>query len=78
MNADRRKRLDRIKEVIEQAKADLDEVRDEERDAFDNMPEGLQASDMGNSIEEAADALDEASDDLDSVLASIGTARGDG
>lgn len=54
MNAARRKtirgiieKLEAIKADIEEAKEAVDDVAAEEREAFDNMPEGAQASDRG-------------------------------
>lgn len=38
-------------------RAELD--RDEEQEAFDNMPEGLQQADRGAKMEEAVSAMDE-------------------
>lgn len=53
---------DEMKTKIEAALANLESVTTdlavEERDKFDNMPEGLQASDTGQQIEEAADTLE--------------------
>lgn len=51
---------DEIKEAIEQ-------VRDEEQDYYDNMPEGLQGSDRGYAAEEAVGQLDEAASMLDDL-----------
>lgn len=86
MNKDQRKRLDEAlklldeaNELIGQAQGIVEEVAGDERDKFDNMPEGLQASERGQAIEAAADALDEAVsgfDDLglDDIIANINTA----
>lgn len=47
------------------------EISEEEREKFDNMPEGLQASPTGEAIEDAADALEYAewpqTDDYDAT-----------
>ena len=47
MNKQRRKRIQEALEIIEEAKAILEEVQEEEQEAFDNMPEGLQSSERG-------------------------------
>lgn len=47
MNADRRKRLSEIFVKIEQIKGEVEDIRDEEQNAFDSMPEGLQQSERG-------------------------------
>lgn len=83
MNDARRKRLEAAKATLEQASDALiaasvedtiDEVASEERDAFDNLPEGLQQGDKGQAMEAAADALDEAKSQVDSALEAIGEA----
>jgi hypothetical protein len=53
MNESRRKRLRVAHELIT-------EVREEEQEAFDNSPEGLQGSARGQAMEEAISNLDEA------------------
>lgn len=60
MNNERRKR---INDLISSLEATIDEIQTlagEERDAFEAMPEGLQASERGQASEAAADALDSA------------------
>ena len=57
--------------MIQNAHDVLEEVRDEEQDAFDNLPEGLQYSERGEMMEEAVDNLDEAIDYLVDVLSSL-------
>lgn len=74
MNADRRKTLAKIAETIEAAKTDLESIRDEEQEAFDNMPEGMQQGERGTAMEAAVQELDEAIDGLDSALSNIQTA----
>jgi uncharacterized protein (UPF0335 family) len=67
MNAQDRKQVKAILSKLETLKAecetlsqDLTELAEAERAKFDNMSEGLQASDKGQAIEAAADALEEA------------------
>lgn len=56
--------------------ANLEEVRDDEQEAFDNLPEGLQQGSMGLAIEEAAGHLDDAAGYLQEALDSIQNAMG--
>lgn len=60
MNKERRAKIAKILAQLSDLKDELESVAGEERDAFDNMPEGLQQSDRGQNSEQAADALDEA------------------
>lgn len=75
MNKDRRKALDAIRHQIEVAKDALEEqvtnlgdVRDEEQESFDNMSEGLQATETGQVIYAAADALSNAHTELEAIV----------
>ncbi len=60
MNKARRKSITAILDAIQQHIIDLEAIRDEEQEAFDNLPENLQEAERGQSMQEAIDALDEA------------------
>lgn len=60
MNKNRLQRLRDAVEKISAAYSELDKVRNEERDAFDCMPENLQYSERGEQTEQNADDLDDA------------------
>ena len=64
MNNIRRKQLKEAIELIEQARSIVESVQDEEQDAFDNLPENLQCSERGETMEENADRLGEIWDSL--------------
>lgn len=75
MNGTRRRRLREIKTQIDFANSQLKDASkrlsstlNEEQDAFDNMPEGLQSSYRGMCSEDAIDSMEEASDKLDEVI----------
>lgn len=44
----------------------IKDIADEEREAFDNLPESLQYSEKGRRMEECADALDGVVEELES------------
>lgn len=74
MNKQRRRALSNIYSQIENVIAQLEEVKDEEQDAFDNMPPNLQESDRGEAMQEAIyamegafNALEEANCELDNL-----------
>lgn len=69
MNAARRKELNKAIDLIEQAKEIISAVAEEEREAYDNLPEGLQESEMGEKMNEIADDLEYV--DLDEVIDTI-------
>ena len=57
--------------IIEGAHDNLEMARDEEQDAYDNLPEGIQDSERGDTMQEYIDALDEAVSALDDVISSL-------
>lgn len=75
MNNARRKRVKEIKDgikitnnTLKNLQRQLSSILDEEQDAFDNMPEGLQSSYRGMCSEDAIDSMEEASEKLDEVI----------
>lgn len=57
MNKPRRRELNKALELLRQAREIIDNMAEEEQDCFDNMPEGLQVSELGEKIEENAGRL---------------------
>jgi glutathione S-transferase len=68
MNKERRKELARILEALGPLETDLESLAQQEREAFDNMPEGLQGSENGQKAEAAAEALETAHSELSSLM----------
>ena len=75
MNKQRREKIRQLKTQIDLIKTDLKKtsselssILNEEQDAFDNMPEGLQGSYRGMCSEDAIDSMEEASEKLDEVI----------
>lgn len=68
MNKQRRKSLEDIIERLESAKADIEDVRDEETEAYDNMPDSLRESERGEAISENCDELDSACEGLEGII----------
>ena len=71
MNAKRRKLLNRVIFYVDSALSLLDEARDYEQDALDNIPENLQDGELYERIELAIENLDSAIDALIDGEASI-------
>ena len=78
MNTPRRKNLQAIIEAIEKLKSqledqmsDLETLRDEETDYYDNMPESIQASERGERAECSMEALTEACDTLYDLVSQL-------
>lgn len=68
MNNDRRKRINKAKDLILQAKGILEDVLNEEEMAFDSMPENLQGSQRGMDSEDAIDSLTDAIESLEEIM----------
>lgn len=71
MNRIRRKSLrtilgqmDELSTILETVKEALQDVLNEEQEAYDNLPEGLQESDRGQQMQEYIDALEGVVDSL--------------
>ncbi len=73
MNKQRRKAIQAVKDrfanevqpLLDAIKGEIEAIRDEEQDAWDNLPESMQYGDKGDRIQEAIDALEEAADECD-------------
>lgn len=79
MNKQRREKIGKLKTRIQstqselkQISSELSSILNEEQDAFDNMPEGLQSSYRGMCSEDAIDNMEAASDKLDEVIELLG------
>jgi hypothetical protein len=74
MNAKRRGEIRGLEARIELLRDELDALREEEQEYFDNMPESLQAGDRGERAEAAVAALDEAIEGLDDATTALAEA----
>ena len=71
MNKARRKQLDKVVEVLTAQMEELETIKDEEQEAFDNLPESIQYGERGETMEENVDELDSIITDLENVIESI-------
>lgn len=71
MNKERREELLEVVDLLEDAANRLSEIRDDEQDAFDSMPDGLQSSIRGDAMQEAIDKMDEFGDAILNLQNSI-------
>jgi len=67
MNKERRKLIAKAEELIGEARALLEQARDEEGDYCDNMPEGIANGEKGDAAREGLDKLCAACDDLENI-----------
>lgn len=74
MNDKRRGKLRRAIDFIERAYGIIDDIRYEEQDSMDNIPETLQGSDRYARMEDTRDALEKAYDYCDSAIDALNDA----
>lgn len=68
MNAKRRKEIERLYTKLEDIKADIENIRDEEEEAYDNLPESLLDGERGEKMQDAIANLENATTSIDDVL----------
>lgn len=74
MNNDRRSRLADAIQKIEEAKTLIEVARDEEQDAHDNLPEGLQSGEKGEKMTSAIATMDDAISDIENLVEALNEA----
>ena len=60
---------DKLEEIRDNITGEVEGIRDDEQEAFDGMPEGLQASERGEKATEAINNLESAISELESLEA---------
>lgn len=65
MNKARRKSIEELQERISELMCEVESIRDEEQEAFDNIPESLQYSAGGERMEGYISTLDDAYSSLE-------------
>lgn len=71
MNTARRKQLKQAAELLSQAQAIIESVRDDEQYEYDNMPESLQYSERGERMYENVAALNTMLEDIAGLFDNI-------
>ena len=71
MNNTRRKQIKEAIDKIWEARDILENVKSEEEDAMDSMPENLQGSERYSDMETAVSDLEEAMDNLESAISLV-------
>lgn len=74
MNKADRVELQKAITMIDEARAIVESTGEREQEKFDNLTEGLQASERGQKFEELANSLAEVADSLGEAISTIETA----
>lgn len=60
-----------LRDKIDELKGQFEELRDEEEECYDNLPESLQDSERGERMQECIDYIDDLLNEFDSAVASM-------
>ena len=78
MNKQRRKLIDKAITKLEEIQTELESVKDDEEEAYDNLPESLQFGDRGEAMSEALDNLESAISGIEEAADYLRDAMGGG
>lgn len=73
MNKERKQRFNEVTASLEEAKDILNDIQNDEQDAYDSLPVGLQMSSRGDQMQEYIDLIDECIDKIDTAIDFIET-----
>lgn len=71
MNQVVKSKLEKFKATLGEIQGELERLRDDEQEKFDNLLEGLQQTESGQQMEAAAGSLGEAAEHLQSAIDSL-------
>jgi len=71
MNAQRRARIGAILTKLNDLAEEIESIKDEEQDYYDNMPESLQGGEKGEAAQNAITALENAKDNTDCACSEL-------
>lgn len=75
MNNTRRKAIQNIMDKLEELMEEIEAIRDEEQEAYDNLPESLQNSERGEVMDSAIYNLDDAAENVQLVIDALESAK---
>lgn len=68
MNKERRKRIFEVHTKLEEIMAEIEAIRDDEQEAYDNSLESVQNGERGQAMQDAIDNLESANSSIEDVL----------
>ena len=71
MNKARRQWIEKIVNELETQRDELNNVYEEEQEAYDNLPESIQGSERGEEMYEGIGTIEDASDSLDELIENL-------
>ena len=71
MNKQRRNRLQKVIDQLEELKVEVSSIFEEEQEAYDNMPESLQDGDRGSQMYENISTLEDQESNFDELIENL-------
>lgn len=71
MNKARRKQLEEIVNALDEQKSVIESVCEEEQEAFDNLPESIQYSERGDTMQGYINEMEDAISNLEDVISNL-------
>lgn len=71
MNIKRRRKILQVICALEEQLEQIESVCEEEQEAYDNLPEGIQGSDRGDTMYEIIDGMESAYSDLKDIISNL-------
>lgn len=71
MNKQRRNRLQKVIDQLEELKQEVSYICEEEQEAYDNMPESLQDGERGSQMYENISTLEDQESNFDDLIESL-------
>jgi uncharacterized coiled-coil DUF342 family protein len=63
--------FEQFKENLEEIMGDVESIREEEQDKYDNMPESIQQGEKGDTMQEGIDSLDDLYSQIEDTIISL-------
>lgn len=76
MNRERRKKIDRVISQLNDAMDAVEDIKSEEEDCYECLPEGIQDSERGEAMSEAIDCLEQAIANIEEAVEQLEDAKG--
>lgn len=75
MNRERRKAIDAVFDQLEELKGEIERIREEEEEYFENMPESIQYGEKGELAEASIEELDNAYNSIGDAMQALEGAK---
>lgn len=71
MNKSRRAEIQKVIDALQELEAKIEELRDEEWEYYDNMPESIQSGEKGDAVTECVDTMDYAISSIQDAVSNL-------